>query len=149
MESGLGRIISERAWSEAIRSQLTPHVAEVIRRVEVAIGDEQKQFWPVKLAALLHEMSLAEVEETLQQMGFGDMAQFVCNIIGGFGDIWKITSESQLREYVFRRQSHLEPLLLFEVAHEGAATDAMRAAARLGGCEENLEAWAGRLAFSS
>jgi hypothetical protein len=44
------------------------------------------------------------------------------------------------------RQNHLEPLLLFEVAHEGAATDAMRAAARLGGYEENLEIWVRRLA---
>jgi hypothetical protein len=109
------------------------------------MGDEQKRFWPVKLAALLHEMSLAEVEGTLRRMGFGDVAQLVCDIIGGFGEIWKISSEAQIREYVFRRKNHLELLLLFEVAHEGAATDAMRAAARLGGCEENLEAWVGRL----
>jgi hypothetical protein len=122
------------------------HIVEVIQRVEVAIGDEQKRLWPVKLAALLHEMGLAEVEETLRQMEFGEVARLVCDIIGGFGEIWKINDESQLREYVFRRQSHLEPLLLFEVAHEGAATDAMRAAARIGGYEDNLEIWVGRLA---
>jgi hypothetical protein len=142
----LERIISERAWSEAIRAQLTPHVVEVIRRVEVAIGAEQERFWPVKLAALLHEMSLAELEEALRRMEFDDVARLVCDIIEGFGDIWKINGESQLREYVIRRQSHLEPLLLLEVTHEGAATDAMREAARLGGYEAHLDAWVGRLA---
>jgi len=112
----------------------------------MAMGADQNRFWPVKVAALLHEMSLAEVEEALRLMEFRDVARLVCDIIEGFGDIWKINDESRLREYVFRRQTHLEPLLLFEVAHEGAATEAMRAAARLGGCEENLEAWVGRLA---
>ena len=66
-------------------------------------------------------------------MEFGDITRLVCDIIEGFGDIWKINDESHLREYVSWRQSHLEPLLLFEVAHEGAATEAMRATARLGG----------------
>lgn len=146
MEYGFGRIIPERAWSEAVRAQLTPHVIEVIRRAEIAMGDEQKRLWPVKLAALLHEMSVAEGDETLWQMGFGDIARLVCDIIEGFGEIWKINAESQLREYAFRRQSHLESLLLFEVAHEGAATDALRTAARLGGYEAHLEAWVGRLA---
>jgi hypothetical protein len=146
MECGSGRIISESDWWEAIRAQLTPHVVDVIRRVEIVMGDEQTRFWPVKLAALLHEMSIAEVEEALRQMGFRDVARLVCEIIEGFGHIWKINDESQLCEYVFLRQSHLEPLLLFEVAHDGAATDAMRAAARLGGYEENLEIWVGRLA---
>jgi hypothetical protein len=148
MESGSGQIISERDWWETIRAQLTPHVVEVIHRAEIVMGDEQTRFWPAKLAALLHEMSIAEVEEALRQMEFGDVARLVCDIIEGFGHIWKIKDESQLREYVFRRQSHLGPLLLFEVAHEGAATDAMRAAARLGGYEENLEIWVGRLASS-
>jgi len=139
-------IIPEGAWSEAIRAQLTPHVVDVIRRVEIAMGDEQNRFWPVKLAALLHEMSLAEVEEALRQMEFGDVARLVCDIIEGFGDIWKINDGSQLSEYVVRRQTHLEPLLLFEVAHEGAATDAMITAAQLGGYEAHLETWVGRLA---
>lgn len=94
----------------------------------------------------MHEMSLAEVEEALRRMAFGDVTRLVCDIIEGFDHIRKINDESQICEYVFRLQSHLEPLLRFEVAHEGAATDAMRVAARLGGCEENLELWLGRLA---
>ena len=52
----------------------------------------------------------------------------------------------ELRKYVKGHRAHLEGLLLFEVAHEGAATEAMGAVARLGGLEERLEKWEARLA---
>jgi hypothetical protein len=36
-------------------------------------------------------------------------------------------------------------LLLFELAHEGAPTEAMRATARLSGLEQAMETWVARL----
>jgi hypothetical protein len=117
-----------------------------MRRVEVAAGDEHERFWPVKLTALVHEISPTELSATLQRAGMADVARHVLAILNGFGHVWRVKEGEELRKYVRGHRAHLEGLLLFEVAHEGAATEAMGAVARLGGLEERLEKWETRLA---
>jgi len=88
-----------------------------------------------------------------------DAASRVLEILNGFGNVWRVKEEEELQKYVRGHRAHIEGLLLFEVAHEGAATEAMRAVAhegaateamravaRLGGLEEQLEKWEARLA---
>jgi hypothetical protein len=55
-----------------------------------------------------------------------------------FGEIW---SEADLGAYATRHAAILRPLLLFELAHEGTATDAMRAVARAGDAGDEFAAW--------
>ena len=136
------------AWRAAhgLCSQLIPHVAEVMRRVEVAAGDEHERFWPVKLTVLVHEIPPTKLGTTLRRAGMADAASRVLEILNGFGNVWRVKEEEELQKYVRGHRAHIEGLLLFEVAHEGAATEAMRSVARLGGLEEQLEKWEARLA---
>ena len=136
------------AWGAAhgLRSQLIPHVAEVMRRVEVAAGDEHERFWPVELTALVHEIPPTRLGATLRRVGMTDVVSRVLAILNGFGHVWRVKEGKERQAYVRRHRAHLEGLLLFEVAHEGTATEAMRAVACLGGLEEQLEKWEARLA---
>ena len=142
----LSRMFSAWGAVNELRSQFIPHVAEVMRRVEVAAGDEYERFWSVKLTALEHEIPPTELVETLQNARMADMASRVLAIINGFGHVWRIKDKEELQKYVSEHRAYLESLLLFEVAHEGKATEAMRAAARLGGLEERIEEGNARLA---
>ena len=83
---------------------------------------------------------------TLRRAGMADAASRVLEILNGFGNVWRVKEEEELQKYVRGHRAHIEGLLLFEVAHEGAATEAMRSVARLGGLEEQLEKWEARLA---
>ena len=60
-------------------------------------------------------------------------------IVLGFGEVWQ--PDLDLDAYVGRHHDHLRALLLFELAHEGAVTPAMRAAAERGGIAPELTAW--------
>ena len=117
-----------------------------MRRVEVVAGDEHKRFWPVKLTALVHEIPPTKLGTTLRRTGIANAASLVLAILDGFGHVWRVKEGKERQEYVRRHRAHLEGLLLFEVAHEGAATETMRAVARLGGLEEQLEKWEACLA---
>jgi len=136
------------AWRAAhgLCSQLIPHVAEVMRRIEVAAGDEHERFWPVKPTALVHEIPPTNLGTTLRRTGLADVDSRVLAILNGFGHVWRVKEEKERQEYVRGHRAHLEGLLLFEVVHEGAATEAMRSVARLGGIEKRLEKWEARLA---
>jgi hypothetical protein len=70
----------------------------------------------------------------------------VCAVIGAFGRIWCVRTPHELHDYVAANSSHLPEILLFEVAHEGHATPAMREAAASAGLEAHLELWTNRLA---
>jgi hypothetical protein len=139
---------SSSSWEAAngLRPQPVPRVAEVMRRVEVAAGDERARLWPVKLAALVHEIPPTELGATLRRAGVADVASRVLSIIHGFGHVWRVKDGEGRQKYVRRHRAYLEGLRLFEVAHEGAATEAMRAVARLGGLEERLGEWGARIA---
>jgi hypothetical protein len=61
------------------------------------------------------------------------------NVPPGFGEVWQ--PDLDLDGYVARHGDHLRALLLFELAHEGAATPAMRDAAERGGIAPEFSAW--------
>jgi len=117
-----------------------------MRRVEVAAGDEHKRFWPVKLTALVHEILPTNLGTTLWRTGLADVASRVLAILNGFGHVWRVKEGEELQKYIRGHRAQLEGLLLFEVAHEGAVTEAMRSVARLGCLEERFEKWEARLA---
>jgi len=117
-----------------------------MQRVETAAGQEQARLWPVKLTALVHEIVPTELLTTLQHLGMADVAVGVTTLVQQFGGIWRVKDEAAMHEYVSIHRTYLEPLLLFEVAHEGTATTAMRTAAQLSGLDEGLAQWIVRLA---
>jgi hypothetical protein len=63
----------------------------------------------------------------------------------GFGDVWRVRSDADAAAFVERHDGRVRALLLFEVAHEGAATEAMRTVARQAGLEGELEGWLRRM----
>ena len=142
----LTRTFSAAGTVHCLRSTLIPHVAAVMQRVEVATGEEHERFWVVKLAALMHEIPPTELGATLQCAGVADVATCILAILNGFGQVWRIKTQDERQRYVNAHRVYLKSLLLFEVAHEGAATDEMRAVASLGGLKEQLETWSARLA---
>jgi hypothetical protein len=91
------------------------HVAQVSDRISAAAPPDLRD-------ELLH--AAAEHEE---------------RIVPGFGEVWQ--PDLDLEAYVGRHGPHLRALLLFELAHEGAATPAMRAAAERGGLAPEFSAW--------
>ena len=63
-------------------------------------------------------------------------------LVPGFGEVWRL---DDVDGYVRRHAGRLRALLLFELAHEGAATEAMRAAAARGGIADEFSEWETRL----
>jgi hypothetical protein len=59
----------------------------------------------------------------------------------GFGDVWRVRTEADADAFVARHSGRVRALLLFEVAHEGSASEAMRMVARRAGLEDELEGW--------
>jgi hypothetical protein len=130
--------------AEALPVRFFDHIGEVYARVERVIGADARA-WPLKLTALVHEERPDRLPALLRHAGLEDQAQFVVGIVNGFGAVWKADGEAALRHYVRVHRLHLEPLLLFELAHEGAPTDQMWRAARLAGLERILHRWTARL----
>jgi hypothetical protein len=64
-------------------------------------------------------------------------------LVHGFGEVWRL--DGDLSGYVTRHAGHLRELLLFELAHEGAATEAMRAAAAHGEFADEFAEWEAQL----
>ena len=65
----------------------------------------------------------------------------VALVVLGFGELWQIADDADLTAYAARHHYHLRPLLLFELAHEGAATDGMRAVASHAGMADEFTGW--------
>jgi len=65
----------------------------------------------------------------------------VAAVVLGFGELWRIEGETGVDDYIDRHRDHLRPLLLFELAHEGAATGAMYAVAARAGLAEEFAGW--------
>jgi len=63
----------------------------------------------------------------------------VAPVVLGFGEVWQ--TDLDLDAYVDRHEGHLRPLLLFELAHEGTATAAMRAVASHAGLADDFARW--------
>jgi hypothetical protein len=121
-------------------------VLGVYARIERAAGPASAADWPLKLTALVHELPPARIGRVLAAAGLADQARFVRAVVRGFGEVWRAGDARALGAFARRHGDRLRPLLLFEVAHEGAATPAMREAARRGGIERMLAGWVARLA---
>ena len=100
----------------------------------------------MRLAVRLHEEAPERVATTLVHDGYADLAPLVTAVIAAFGQLWKLRSHEEALEYARAHAAYLEPLLLFELVHEGAPASWMRAIAALGGLEGRFEVWAARLA---
>jgi hypothetical protein len=65
----------------------------------------------------------------------------VALVVLGFGELWQIADDAALDAYVALHRYHLRPLLLFELAHEGSATDGMRAVAAHADLADEFAGW--------
>jgi hypothetical protein len=121
--------------------QTMAHVDEVGRRLEAAAPGDLREL-TIMVATVHEEREPERLRKAALAAGAGRDADAVVAIALGFGEVWQVTDEASLDEYVARHAGHLRALLLFELAHEGAATDAMAAAAQRGGIEREFAGWA-------
>jgi hypothetical protein len=121
--------------------QATAHVDAVGRRLETAAPDDLREL-TLLVAAVHEEREPERLRKAAVAAGAGHDAGAVVAIALGFGEVWQVTDEASLDDYVARHAGHLRALLLFELAHEGSATDAMTAAAERGGVELEFAGWA-------
>jgi hypothetical protein len=103
----------------------------------------------MRLAVLLHEQAPERAAVLLERAGSASFSPLVTAVIGAFGRLWKLRSEHDALEYVAAHVAYLEPLLLFELVHEGAPASWMRRIAALGGLESRFERWVSRLASAA
>ena len=125
---------------------LFDHVGEVYRRVETAADHDVAGIEEPRLAALVHEEPQESLPKVLRSAGVFDFAPTVMAVTGGFGRIWKVRTEGDLRDYVEVSRPHLTSILLFELAHEGQVIPEMERAAEVGGLQTALKCWVERLA---
>jgi hypothetical protein len=121
--------------------ETTAHVDAVGRRLEAAAPDDLREL-TLLVAAVHEERDPDRLRRAALAAGAGHDADAVVAIALAFGEIWQLTDEGSLDGYVARHAGHLRALLLFELAHEGSATDAMTAAAGRGGFEREFAGWA-------
>jgi hypothetical protein len=124
--------------------ETTAHVDAVARRLEAAAPDDLREL-TLTVAAVHEEREPGRLRTAALAAGAGHDADAVVAIALGFGEVWKVADEASLDDYVARHAGHLRALLLFELAHEGAATDAMTAAAERAGIEREFAGWAAAL----
>ena len=120
------------------------HIETVSRRLEAAAPDDLREL-TLCVAAVHEERDPPRLRRDALAAGADRNADAVVAIALAFGEIWQVTDEASLDDYVGRHAGHLRALLLFEVAHEGEATDAMRAAAGRAGFERELWRWEARV----
>jgi hypothetical protein len=130
-----------------LSGEVSEHVRRVYERRERAVDEELAP--PLRLTVLLHEATPAHAPALLERIGLPDFTPIVTSIVDAFGRLWKLKRDDDLVDFVRAHEPHLAPLLLFELAHEGAPTVAMRRLARLAGLERRFDGWATRLALSS
>jgi hypothetical protein len=104
------------------------HIETVSERIRAAAPPELRDH--LLRAAAVHEQRDPE-----------QLPADVAPVVLGFGELWKIAGDADLAAFVTRHRDHLRPLLLFELAHEGAATDGMRAVASQAGMADDFAGW--------
>jgi hypothetical protein len=128
----------------ALATDFTEHVAAVYGRVERAVADEPCAL-ALKLVALVHEEQAARVGALLERAGVAAEAPLAAAVVADFGALWKLGDRADHERFACARVDRLRPLLLFEIAHEGEATAAMRSVASVAGLDEALVGWLQRL----
>jgi hypothetical protein len=135
---------SARRFRPVVDKDAQAHVDAIARRLAAAAPDDLREL--VLLVAGVHEeRDPAGLREAALGVGAGRDADAVVAIVLGFGEIWTVTDDASLDDYVARHAGHLRALLLFELAHEGEATEAMTAAAERAGFVRELWRWDARL----
>jgi hypothetical protein len=104
------------------------HVEEVAERVRAIAPADLRE--PLLRAVAVHE-----------ERDPDRLPADVAPVVLGFGDVWKLADEADVTAYADRHAEHLRALLLFELAHEGAATEPMRLAAAHAGLAGEFAAW--------
>jgi hypothetical protein len=130
---------------EILPVELFEHIGIVYHRLERVADTPLPDIAASRLTVLVHETPPESLPRVLEAAGFSDLSPIVREVIGGFGEVWRVTADCQIAEYVVTHGAHLAPLLLFELAHEGRAIPAMERAAELGGLDLAFARWAGRL----
>jgi hypothetical protein len=130
---------------ELLPVHLFEHIGTVYHRLESVADAHCAGIAKLRLAVLLHEESSNALPSLLVAAGFWDFAPAVIGVIGGFGELWKLTADHEIAEYVVNQRARLAALLLFELAHEGRAIPEMQRAAELGGLDLDFKRWVERL----
>lgn len=125
---------------EALAAAITEHVLTIASRVD-RLSRSSRSRVGLLLAAALHHEPPDKTFNILEEAGLAELAPFVADMLVGFGAIWRLEGERALEEYLRLRSHLLEDLLLFEVAHEGGATEEIWRAARKGGLGDRLSGW--------
>jgi hypothetical protein len=133
------------ALARVLPVELFDHIGIVYDRLEKAADAPSPAVAPLRLTVLLHEQSPGSLPSLLATAGLSDFAPIVLAVVGGFGKLWKTRTDDEIGAYVVAHQDDLASLLLFELAHEGRATDRMERAAELGGLDRSFRRWAARL----
>jgi hypothetical protein len=131
--------------SAVLPAELSDHIHAVYQRLETAVGDKLAFAAPLRLAVLVHEERPERLPALLERLGLSDYSRIVVAVIGAFGRLWKLQDERDAVNYVSAHRAYLEPLLLFELAHEGTPTASMRQIAELGGLGSSFQRWAALL----
>jgi hypothetical protein len=132
--------------ADVLSGKVSDHIRRVYERLERAVDEELAP--SLRLTVLVHEVAPDHVPALLDRIGLPDFTPIVTSIVHAFGRLWKLRSDDDLADFVRAHEPCLAPLLLFELAHEGAPTVAMRRIARLAGLERSFEGWAARLVAS-
>jgi hypothetical protein len=128
-----------------LATDVSTHVGEVYRRLEAGLDEGSTLAVPLRVTVLVHEEPPERLPALLGHAGLAEFSPIVLAVVGAFGRLWKLRNERDAMDYVKLHRPWLEPLLMFELAHEGVLTGAMRWVARLGGVGQAAERWAGRL----
>jgi hypothetical protein len=116
------------------------HVDAVSGRLELAAPDDLREL-TLLVAAVHEERDPERLRKAAVKEGAAHRTDAVVVVALAFGEIWNVTDEPSLDAFVGRHAGHLRALLLFELAHEGAATEPMRAAAARAGIAHELAGW--------
>ena len=130
---------------QLLATDVSAHVGEVYRRLEAELDEGSALAAALRVTVLVHEEPPECLPALLRHAGFSDFSPTVVAVVRAFGRLWKLRNERDAMDYVKLHRPWLGPLLMFELAHEGVLTPAMRSVARLGGFEGAAERWAGRL----
>jgi hypothetical protein len=114
---------------DAIKRRLEEIAPEDLRRLALLVAEVHEEREPDRLRVAANDADA------------GRDTDAVVAIALGFGEVWKVTDDPTLDEYVGRHAGHLRALLLFELAHQGAATEAMWAAAERAGIADEFHGW--------